>query len=59
MSPHVSVPEGQFPKVGADYAYMGPAATQVPEKGMNAYALAFLTGMVARFGMETIVAEVQ
>ena len=28
------------------------AATQVPEKGMNVYALAFFTGWAARFGME-------
>ena len=34
------------------------AATQVPEKGMNAYALAFWW-MAARFGMETIVVEVR
>ena len=32
------------------------AATRVPEKGMNAYALAFF---LVRFGMETIVVEVR
>ena len=60
VSPYASVPEGELPEVGVDYAYMGPeasqvsilvckckrtaclAAAQVPEKGMNVYAPAFL-----------------
>ena len=77
MSPHVSVPDGELPEVGVDYAYVGPegsqvtilvckckrtgclAATQVPEKGMNASALSFFAVMAARFRMETIVVEVR
>ena len=59
--------EGELPKVGVDYAYLGPegsqvtilvckwkrtgclAATQVPEKGMNVYALAFFADGCADF----------
>ena len=29
VSPHVSVPEGELPEVGVDYAYMGPEGSQV------------------------------
>ena len=29
VSPHVSVPEGDLPEVGIDYAYMGPEGSQV------------------------------
>ena len=77
MSPHVSVPEGELPEVGVDYAYMGLegsqvtilvckckrtgclAATQVPEKGMDASCPGLLCRMAARIGMETIVVEVR
>ena len=72
MSPHVSVPEGELPEVGVDYAHMGPegsqvtilvckckrtgclAATQVPEKGMNAYAPAFFTGWLRGLGWKRL-----
>ena len=53
-----------MPEVGVDYAYMGPegpqvtilelagslAATQVPEKGLNAYVLAFFAGWLRGLG---------
>ena len=35
------------------------ASTQVPEKAMNVFALAFFVWMSARIGMETIVVEVR
>ena len=72
MSPHVSVPEGELPEVGVDYAYTGPegsqvtilvckdkrtgclAVTQVPEKGMNASALAFFTGWLRGLGWQRL-----
>ena len=72
MSPHVSVPEGEMPEVGVDYAYMGPegsqvtilvctckrtgrlAATQEPEKGMNASALAFFIGWLRGLGWKRL-----
>ena len=72
VSPHVSVPEGELPEVGVDYANMGPegsqvtilvckckrtrylAATQVPEKGMNACALAFFTGRLRGLGWKRL-----
>ena len=75
VSPHVSVPEGELPEVGVDYAYMGPevsqvtilvckckrtgcqAATQVPEKGMNAYALAFFAGWVRGLGWKLLLSR--
>ena len=72
MSPHASVPEGELPEVGVDYACMGPegsqvtiwvckckrtgclASTQVPEKGMNAYAPAFFAGWLRGFGWKRL-----
>ena len=67
VSPHVRVLEGEMPEVGVDYAYLGPegsqvtikrtrclAATQVPEKGMNVYDLAFFTGWLRGLGWKRL-----
>ena len=72
VSPHVSVPEGELPEVGVDYAYREPggshatisvcnckrtgclAATQVPEKGINAYAPAFFSGWLRGLGWKRL-----
>ena len=65
VPPHVSVPEGKLPEVGVDNAYMGPEGSQVtilvckckrqvPEKGMNAYALAFFIGWLRGLGWKRL-----
>ena len=77
VSPHVSVPEGELPEVGVDYAYMGPEGSQVTisertpqthgvprsdacaREGHECQCSSLLYWMAARFGMETIAAEVR
>ena len=68
-SPHAVVSEGELPEVGVECAYLGSqvtilvckckrtgclAATQVPENGMNVYALAFFTGWLRGLGWKRL-----